>query len=59
MLRRAVLVALCIGLGLAWGSSSAQISEGSKLVVYTYESFVAWGTGEVHQDRVREATPRH
>jgi thiamine transport system substrate-binding protein len=43
MLRRAVLVALCIGLGLAWGSSSAQISEGSKLVVYTYESFVAWG----------------
>jgi hypothetical protein len=43
MLRRAALVALCIGLGLAWGSSSAQISEGSKLVVYTYESFVAWG----------------
>lgn len=45
MLRRVALVALLIGLGLGWGQSFslAQAGEGSKLVVYVYDSFVAWG----------------
>lgn len=45
MLRRAALVALLIGLGLVWGQSFslAQAGEGSKLVVYVYDSFVSWG----------------
>lgn len=43
MLRRAAIVTLLIGLGLVWGQTFAQVSEGSKLVVYVYESFVSYG----------------
>lgn len=48
MLRRAALVALLIGLELVCSQSFslAQAGEGSKLVVYVYDSFVAWGPAQ-------------
>lgn len=45
MLRRAALAVLFIGsvLALSVSFSVAQAGEGSKLVVYVYDSFVSWG----------------
>lgn len=45
MLRKAALCTLLIGLALVWGQvfSLAQAGEGSKIVVYVYDSFVSYG----------------
>ncbi|MCX8102944.1 MAG: thiamine ABC transporter substrate-binding protein [Candidatus Bipolaricaulota bacterium] len=59
MLRRAALVALLIGSVLAWGTafSLAQAGEGSKLVVYVYESFVAWGPAKFIKTEFEKRNP--
>lgn len=59
MLRRAALAVLLIGLGLAWSQSFslAQAGEGSKLVVYVYESFVSWGPAKFIKTEFERRNP--
>ncbi len=59
MLRRAVLSILLIALVLVWGNSLsvAQAGEGSKLVVYVYESFVAWGPAKFIETEFEKRNP--
>lgn len=57
MLRRAALVALLSGLVLAWGDSLAQVGEGSKLVVYVYDSFVSWGPAKFIKTEFERRNP--
>lgn len=59
MLRRAALVVFFIGSVLVWGVSlsSAQVGEGSKLVVYVYESFVSWGPAKFIKTEFEKRNP--
>ncbi len=59
MLRRAALVALLIGSVLAWSVSFsvAQAGEGSKLVVYVYDSFVSWGPAKFIKTEFEKRNP--
>lgn len=59
MLRRAALCTLLIGLGLAVSTSFsvAQAGEGAKLVVYVYDSFVAWGPAKFIKTEFEKRNP--
>lgn len=59
MLRRAALVTLLIGsvLALSVSFSLAQAGEGSKLVVYVYESFVSWGPAKFIKTEFERRNP--
>lgn len=59
MLRRAALVALLIGsvLALSVSFSVAQAGEGSKLVVYVYDSFVSWGPAKFIKTEFERRNP--
>jgi thiamine transport system substrate-binding protein len=58
MLRRAALVALLlVVLGPAASLSVAQAGEGSKLVVYVYDSFVSWGPAKFIKTEFERRNP--